>query len=385
MSSPADTLTDSTTRVTLTVTRQKGDHAVAAVRGQMDRAGTAGLLGALTAALDCATSLTIDLAGVPRCDISAPRLLVELHHRAQAASRTLTVINANSQVRGMMEHAGAAHLLASSAVPDRDSRCQDCHALLLRVCSILTRVGFQVCGKELAGENTSRDCGPSGLTVRVETGKVVIQWETPEDLRIHADQSAQEPCPNIHRALHAAVIAVLREGGLETEDCPETHEIAVAPGRQCGAGDDGQRRLKRIQNHAAHAIGATATIGQAIGIVAAHDGLDLAHSRKTLEDIAEHTSLRLADVAETLVEWADSGAIPHPILDHLQWSLTTRGIPQGLDHPAHRTDSSIPGTGPARPAASTSSSNCTPPKFSTRSSPCSATASRSDASQIGSG
>jgi len=84
--------------VDLTV-RTRGDHAIVALRGELDMADAADVVSALTAAAADRRGAVVDLAGLAFIDCSGAAALVRAHSRVRQAGGLLLLAAPRPQVR----------------------------------------------------------------------------------------------------------------------------------------------------------------------------------------------------------------------------------------------------------------------------------------------
>lgn len=93
-----------------------GDRLVVTVSGELDLDSDELLQKTLSDALDRATGgLELDLAGVGFCDCSALRVLLRVHHRARATSKTLVLRASSPAVQRLLALSGALSLFGDGA------------------------------------------------------------------------------------------------------------------------------------------------------------------------------------------------------------------------------------------------------------------------------
>jgi anti-anti-sigma factor len=218
-------------RFSVTVTRNDKGRSLAAVVGELDMDGAPQLRQSLTAALQTASRLDLDLSGVSFCDSSGLHVLLEIHRHAEDGGRQSAIVRASPQVRRLMEVTGTEDLL-TECVPSAAGAESRFAWLLPEVARALADVGFPLCAPE--------DEDASGVTVQVERRGVIIGWTDIVGPRARGelmhghehDQTASYP--GIHKALRTAVIAALRSGGFVVDERSDDGEIVVTDGQTAG-------------------------------------------------------------------------------------------------------------------------------------------------------
>ena len=133
--------------------------------------------------------------------------------------------------------------------------------------------------------------------------------------------------------------------------------------------DDKIAALEEEIDQLRHALVSHAAVDQAIGVLMGSAGLRSQEGWEVLETVSQHTNIKLREIAQHVLRWAEDGELPHAIRSALHKAVvTTRrrrprtGSRPGQDASARRScrqaAPGAPASGASRPGDSPQACDC---------------------------